>query len=118
MDVSGFCERRIVHATRDCFHLEAHFSLLVNMRNHFHLDNVEMFCTCHFKPKPTLLHDAFCCNVFTLSFLPVSTLRILNKHAFETVHLCTSDPGINNSYKVTPGNFFKDCYTYKSTTFI
>ena len=57
LDVSGFCG--IVHATCDCFHLEAHFSLLVNMRNHFHLDNVEMFCTCHFQPKPTLLHDDF-----------------------------------------------------------
>ena len=65
LDVSGFCG--IVHATCDCFHLEAHFSLLVNMRNHFHLDNVEMFCTCYFKPKLTLLHDAFCCNVFTVS---------------------------------------------------
>ena len=59
LDVSGFCERRIVHATCDCFHLKAHFSLLVNMRNHFRLDNVEMFCACHFKPKPTLLHDDF-----------------------------------------------------------
>ena len=29
---------------------------------------------------------------------------ILNKHAFETVHLFASDLGIN---KVTPGNFFK-----------
>ena len=76
------------------------------MRNHFHLDNVEMFCTCHFKPKPTLLHDAFCCNVFT-AFLPLSTLRILNKHAFENVHLFASALGIKNTYKVTPGNFFK-----------
>ena len=29
------------------------------------------------------------------------------KHALETVHLFASDLGINNSYKVTPGNFFK-----------
>ena len=59
---------RIVHATCDCFYLEAHFSLLVNVRNRFHLDNVKMFCTSHFKPKHTLIHDAFCCNVFTVSY--------------------------------------------------
>ena len=28
------------------------------------------------------------------------------KHTLETVHLFASDLGINNSYKVTPGNFF------------
>ena len=31
---------------------------------------------------------------------------LVNKHAFETVHLCASDLGMNNSYRVTPGNFF------------
>ena len=49
------------------------------------------------------------CFVLAISNLspPLSTLRILNKHTFETVHLFASDLGINNSYKVTPGNFFK-----------
>ena len=48
------------------------------------------------------------CFVLAISNLspPLSTLRILNKHAFETVHLCASDLGITNSYRVTPGNFF------------
>ena len=49
------------------------------------------------------------CFVLAISNLspPLSTLRILNKHAFETVYLFASDLGINSSYKVTPRNFFK-----------
>ena len=32
---------------------------------------------------------------------------LILKHAFETVDLFASDLAINNTYKVTPGNFFK-----------